>query len=246
MNSRKKYYLNNTSYSNFLENKNRKSFEKYVSFIGKYLVSDGIFLDVGCGTGGALELIKSNNISGLGIDISRSSIKLCQKKKLNCIYFDGTKFPFNREYFDMVGSFNVLEHVDNPMLFLNEHIRVLKEGGYIIIACPNFLSITNSFHWHTSGFIQKFKNLVKIIKKFLCNSCNFEKMGIIARDDFHVDDDACIITNPIDVLNWAKTNNLSVVYWSSQEQEVSGIKWFLDRGIFKYFLGATFVILKKQ
>jgi 2-polyprenyl-3-methyl-5-hydroxy-6-metoxy-1,4-benzoquinol methylase len=240
------YYSNNIAYLNFIEKHNRYAFKKYISFIKKYLVSNGIFLDVGCGGGRVLELIKRSKLRGIGIDVSNIFIKACISKGLDSVLFDGKKIPFKNESFDMVGSFNVLEHVDNPDLFLNEQVRVLKENGYLIIVCPNFLSISNSFHWHTKGITKKISNLFMIIMKIFSTTHEFEKMETLIRKDLHVDDDACNITNPIDILKWAKKLKLDLIYWSSQEQFVSGLRKTLDVGFLKLFLGASFLVFKKN
>ena len=41
-------------------------------------------LDVGCGWGNFLQVVKNNSLSYLGIDLSLDAIKICQGKKLNC------------------------------------------------------------------------------------------------------------------------------------------------------------------
>lgn len=241
-----KYYTTNKKYSNFLENQERESFRKYSDYLIKYSKAKNKILDVGCGTGIALELVRKRTIRLLhGIDVSRESIKIAKKKKLNCITYNGKKMPYDSSFFDLVGSINVLEHTDNPIYFLNEQLRILKNDGYLIISTPNFLSITNGYHHHTRGAIQKAKNLFSIISRLIRPRSDFEKMETINREDFQPDDDACNITNPLDILSWAKSNNLQLVEWSSQHSYDVGIKKVLDRGIIKLFLGASFMVFKK-
>jgi SAM-dependent methyltransferase len=242
----KSYYRNNYSYSEFLEKQDINSFIKYVDFVKKYLKKEGKFLDVGCGTGLVLEQFRTYNVKAVGVEVSKTSIKKCKEKKLNCSYYDGERIPFKDGFFDVVGSFNVLEHTQNPNYFLDEQNRVLKNNGYLIISCPNFLSITNSYHWHTSGFLNKFKNLLQILKKLLPIHSHFEKMKVVRRSDFHADDDACNVTNPMDIIDWAKSRKLKLIYWSSQTQYVRGINNIIDYGIFRYFLGASFLVFAKS
>ncbi|WP_420264345.1 class I SAM-dependent methyltransferase [Candidatus Magnetominusculus dajiuhuensis] len=52
----------------------------------------------------------------------------------------GENIPFESNYFDIVYSSNVLEHVNNPPLVLQEAYRVLKPGGIMIFVVPNFNS----------------------------------------------------------------------------------------------------------
>lgn len=47
------------------------------------------------------------------------------------------QLPFEDHTFDVVCSFETIEHLDHPELFLQEIRRVLKPGGNIILSCPN-------------------------------------------------------------------------------------------------------------
>jgi len=241
-----KYYTNNKKYSIFLDGQDKSSFKKYSDYIIKYSKNNSKILDTGCGTGLVLEQIKSMAKRELyGIEVSRESIKICLKKKLNCQYYDGKKMPFKDSFFDCVGSMNVLEHTNDPVGFLNEQKRILKKGGYLIVSCPNFLSVTNSYHHHTAGVFQKLQNLLTLLLKYIRRDVSFEKMRTIDREDFQPDDDACNVTNPLDVLAWGKQNKLSVVEWSSQQFYTAGVKSILDRGIMRLFLGSSFIVFKK-
>jgi SAM-dependent methyltransferase len=218
-----------------------------VDFILKYLPKKGCFLDVGCGTGIALNMISKKNKNVYGIEISQTSVKVCKSKKLNCQQYDGETIPFKDSFFDVVGSFNVLEHTDNPVSFLNENLRVLKNKGYLFVVCPNFLSTTNNYHYHTKGITRKIKNAKEIVIKSLWSfSSAFSKMKTINRKDFHPDDDAVNATNPIDILKWSKLQNLETKYWSSQQIYKES---FINKFDFSYnrlFLGACFFIFKKK
>ncbi|OGZ67605.1 MAG: hypothetical protein A3D35_02445 [Candidatus Staskawiczbacteria bacterium RIFCSPHIGHO2_02_FULL_34_9] len=239
------YYYENEKYSDYLDNQDSNIFNKIVNIVRQYTQREDSILDVGCGSGKLLSLI-SDRENKFGIDISNNSIQRCLDKKLDCLIYNGKKIPFGDGSFDLVLSFNVLEHVDDPNYFLLEQLRVLKSKGYLMIICPNFLSITNNFHWHTSGLVQKIYNLKNFAQKFFHGKFSFEKMKVIDRDDFHPDDDACNITNPLDLLRWAKEHKLTLKYWSSQPTYTTNkIISILDKTWAKIFLGANFFIFKK-
>lgn len=240
------FYKNNSKYSDFLELQDRNTFKKYVDVIEKFCSEDSNFLDVGCGTGIALSMFKGK-INLYGVDISDTSIEKCKEKNINCVLYDGKNIPFNSSYFDLVGSYNVLEHVDNPVDFLNEQLRVLKSDGFLVVVCPNFLSISNSYHWHTRGFLQKVKNIIKIIEKTFYKKSNFEKMKtVINESNYASDNDACNITNPSDILKWARNKNLELRYWSVSSIYRKGIVRYLDFSITRYFLGSSFFVFQKN
>lgn len=239
------YYTNNQKYSDFLESQDAKSFEKFADLISQSIKKGGNFLDIGCGTGTLLALVKEKLINGQGVDISKSSIKIAQAKGLQAKYYSGKVLPFEDSYFDGAGSYNVLEHTQEPIDFLNEQLRVIKPGGYLFISCPNFLSITNSYHWHTAGLLRKLQNLFEMIRRIFMRKIEFGTMHTIDREEFQPDDDASIVTNPITILRWAKSKKLSIVNWSSQPVYGQGAMAMLDKWLLKYFMGSTLLVLKK-
>ena len=239
------YYESNQSYTTFLESQEHSTFKKYARIIRVFSKVNGDILDVGCGTGISLELLQKNDFRLHGTDISKTSIKLCAKKGLDCKAYSGDKLPYKDRSMDTVGSYNVLEHTDDPIHFLDDSLRLLKDGGYLIVACPNFLSITNSYHWRTKGFKHKMLNIYLIFSKLLSTGSNISKMETIVREDFHPDDDACNLTNPIDILHWAHSKKLKLMYWSSRSVDQVGLSTKLDKSFFKLFLGSSFMVYKK-
>ena len=74
-----------------------------------------------------------------------------------------------------------------------------------------------------------------------------EKMNTIVRDNFQADDDACNITNPLDILAWARQNNLDVISVSSQSvYSKSVVVKILDHFPLTLFFGACFFVFKKN
>lgn len=67
--------------------------------------------------------------------------KYCKKvpyKKIN-----GRRLPYSSNQFDLVFSMDVIEHIEDDLGFITEHLRVCKKGGEIIIGTPNYWRITN-------------------------------------------------------------------------------------------------------
>lgn len=104
----------------------------------RYLDKD--ILDIGCGNGDYTRLFKNNNIIGLDIqDLRyRKSIDKFKFKK-----YSGRKLPFKTSSFDVVVSFDVIEHVKNEEEFLYEINRVLKPNGLVHLATPNRNRLAN-------------------------------------------------------------------------------------------------------
>lgn len=249
------FYVNNPNYSQYLEEQTAYVFSKYVDSILQYTSENDRILDVGCGTGQSLQMLREKGRQETcGIDISTSSIEMCTKKQLDCQLYDGTRFPFDDNSFDLVGSYNVLEHTDNPVHFLEEQLRVLKSGGHLLVVCPNFLSICNNYHPHTKGFTQKYKNIASMIRlsslspQHVAREGYFQKMTPVVRESPEPDDDAVNATNPLALLKFAKLNNLQRVYWSGKSRHKIGIRKIVklfDLPLLRVVLGSSFFVFKK-
>jgi ubiquinone/menaquinone biosynthesis C-methylase UbiE len=99
-------------------------------------------LDVGCGEGTKIAQLAGNRKGVYGIDISRTGIARA-KKQYPSIDFrtaDSEELPYADNFFDVVLTCFVLEHVDNAEKVLSEIMRVTKPGGKIMLICPNFAS----------------------------------------------------------------------------------------------------------
>ena len=93
-------------------------------------------LDFGCGLGGNHKFISKRG-KYVGIDILEANIAYAKKKYGDdFLLFDGSRIPFADESFDEVHAYDVLEHVDDLELALDELDRVLKKNGKIFITIP--------------------------------------------------------------------------------------------------------------
>lgn len=98
-------------------------------------------LDVGCNNGYGTKVIAENARSVIGVDVGEHSIEAARTLHAaeNAEYFTvhGDKLPFPDQSFDLVTSFQVIEHVLDVESYLLEIKRVLKAGGTAIFTTPN-------------------------------------------------------------------------------------------------------------
>ena len=106
-------------------------------------------IDVGCGPGKNTVKLKEvcPNSVIYGIDFNKEELKKCKElgiitKKVN---LENEKFPFKNNFFDVVLSNMVIEHIDNLDTFISEQRRVLKKNGLLIISTNNASSWHNIF-----------------------------------------------------------------------------------------------------
>lgn len=94
-------------------------------------------LDVCCGTGNQLKLLKKHGIDGTGIDLSKTMLEIAESGniKANCFEQDAENINFSDESFDMTMTTFALHEKSNSSakMILNEMIRLTKQNGHIII-----------------------------------------------------------------------------------------------------------------
>lgn len=102
-------------------------------------------LDVGSGLGGCcVELARlGGTVSGIEPEPEKIilSRRLAKIERLNIEFIKGIgeSLPWKDNYFDIVTSNAVLEHVNDSSKCISEMVRVVKKGGIIYINCPNYL-----------------------------------------------------------------------------------------------------------
>lgn len=98
-------------------------------------------LDVACGTGYGSYMLSEKASCVYGVDISKSVINDCKHKykadNLSFIVSNALKMPFDDGYFDVVVSFETIEHIEDYNGFLKECRRVLSQKGVFICSTPN-------------------------------------------------------------------------------------------------------------
>jgi methionine biosynthesis protein MetW len=105
------------------------------------LIKGGLVLDVGCGDGFFLSLLKKAGLEAEGIDISDIAVAHARDRGLTARQGDFARepLPFKDHSFSTVVALDVLEHVYDPLRVLEEMKRVT--AGTIIISVPNFSSL---------------------------------------------------------------------------------------------------------
>ncbi|MFH2021104.1 MAG: methyltransferase domain-containing protein [archaeon] len=118
-------------------------------------------LNIGCGTGSDLKTINKFGDTYI-IDIDSKALSLISKKQ----YTEKKKasacdIPYKDEFFDVVLSFDVFEHIEEDSKAFQESYRVLKKGGILIFSVPAFQSIFSS-HDKALGHHRRYsKNILK-------------------------------------------------------------------------------------
>lgn len=99
-------------------------------------------LELGGGSGSLASFLHGQGISVIGSDISQTAIEYAQKLHPDVEFraHSADELPYQDSTFDIVMSFDVLEHLSNVDRHLCEVSRVLKPGGYYLLQTPNKFS----------------------------------------------------------------------------------------------------------
>lgn len=109
------------------------------AFALSYVAEQNV-LDIACGTGYGLGILRSRARHVTGVDVDIEAAWQANKECLgnaSVLLADGLVLPFEASAFDVVTSFETLEHLSTRSKFLEELCRVLKPGGRLILSTPN-------------------------------------------------------------------------------------------------------------
>jgi 2-polyprenyl-3-methyl-5-hydroxy-6-metoxy-1,4-benzoquinol methylase len=112
-------------------------------------------IDVGCGIGYFAEVAKERGWNVYGTEYTDQAIKICSAKGI--MMHQGKLDPNNypQEHFDIITSFEVIEHINNPIEEMGNFNKILRSGGGVYITTPNFNSISRFLsgpNWTVVGY----------------------------------------------------------------------------------------------
>ena len=106
-------------------------------------------LDLGCGSGyGASSLAETADLL-IGVDRVRPD-QTSRRGRAHFLRADIAGLPFVPASFDLVVSFQVMEHLEDPAPYVDAMARLVRPGGVVLITTPNILESdgVNPFHVH--------------------------------------------------------------------------------------------------
>lgn len=133
-------------------------------------------LDAGCGGGRHLsEAFRHHDVDVVGIDMCQQDL-VKARNTLRVMHREGedgggdglvtrsdiTHLPFADGSFDIVICSEVLEHIPAHLTAINEIVRVLKTGGFLVVSVPRYLperlcwALSEAYHNEQGGHIRIF------------------------------------------------------------------------------------------
>ncbi len=104
-------------------------------------------LDLGCGEGTLAAFVRDRFQEVHGVDISEEAVQRARAAGVVArrVNINTEPLPYDEGYFDAVVSLDVIEHVFDPVRFLQEVHRILRPGGALVISTPNIRKLQRIF-----------------------------------------------------------------------------------------------------
>ncbi|MFX0206075.1 MAG: class I SAM-dependent methyltransferase [Candidatus Hodarchaeota archaeon] len=158
------------------ESNSKHRYDIMRSVCGDDKLKESRILDMssGCGTFVFYGLLNGYNVYGVEPEKWKHRFNSLKAKEkgypsiwMNRFHFGvGERLPFQHESFDVISTYQTLEHVQSHKKCFSEFKRVLKKGGYLFIQCPNYTSFFEG-HYRIPMLPLMNKRLFKIFLKLL-------------------------------------------------------------------------------
>lgn len=137
-------------------------------------------LDVGCGIGYFLEEAKKRGWDVYGTEFTSEAVSICEAKGFNMKkgVLDVTNYQL--EEYDVITSFEVIEHIGNPMEEIMKFHQLLRKGGLLYITTPNFNSFLRFILRANYNVISYPEHLLYFTKKTLNLALSENNFNVLA------------------------------------------------------------------
>jgi SAM-dependent methyltransferase len=124
-----------------------------VRWVRELVPRTGLTLESGCGSGRVVALLSRSQGHVIGLDFATKALQDAKKQipDLRLVGGQVERLPFRSETFDCIISLGVIEHFeDGPRSVLQEHRRLLKRGGRLLLAAPRLSPLKRWVDWRSS------------------------------------------------------------------------------------------------
>lgn len=186
-------------------------------------------LDLGCGRGEWLDILRENGYKALGIDLNDASLGECRKKGLRVMQMDAVGYlkSLPDESVSMITSFQLIEHLELSQLLVlfREMGRTVKKGGIIIMETPNPCNLqvgAASFYLDPTHVRQLHPEFVR----FLAEKNGFSRIEVVYPEQHKTEEwwDSLIQEETTDIQESAcfraVVNELKRTIWSSADYAI--------------------------
>jgi SAM-dependent methyltransferase len=183
-------------------------------------------LDVGCGCGWSTLAFANAGYDSAGIDLNKKAFEPALAEYFTLFEGSAQGIPFPDAAFNVVVSYQCIEHVPDPEKALLEMARVCKPNGVVCVVGPNLVSplvpiiyLCKPSSWKRMSYVRKpglpshpygntlweiiglsFLRTFQLLEKMFHQQPHFTMRTPDMTPPFHADNDACYLCNPLDLI----------------------------------------------
>ncbi len=165
----------------------RATFERRLRRLEALGVTKGRLLDVGCACGFFIEAALAHGFDAQGVEFSREAIAAAREDIRGRITQGDVNALRARdtEPFDVIVAFDIIEHTQAPLVFLEELRGMLRPGGWLVLATPDtghFLRYLMGSRWPMLQPLQHTYLFSKKAMRFALEKTGFEDIRLSNAD----------------------------------------------------------------
>lgn len=153
--------------------------------------SAGKLLDIGCGVGDFIHTAEEQGWQCTGVEPSQDAKAIAKKRIKAEILLSEDLEQITNDTFDVITMWHVLEHVDDLKWQVTQLQRLIKKGGRIVIALPNYKSYDATFYkekWAAYDVPRHLNHFNKetLVKIFKTKDLNLVKTDKLKWDAYYI------------------------------------------------------------
>ncbi len=138
------FYESSDLYEAWLAAAPKERFADYAEMLCRVSAPGDLVLDGGCGVGQVLELLAESGRRPIGVDISQRFLAAASRGSSAVAAADLAHLPFPDGSFNLVGFYQVVEHLPDVAGAVRELLRVTQPGGTLVTYVPNYFAVTKN------------------------------------------------------------------------------------------------------
>lgn len=147
-------------YSLYHSDQSSAGLKQWMAPYADMCVGRKLVLDVGCGPGYFLDLLRERGVTGIGIDVDPEMVAACREQDFQAEVADARQLSGWNDHFDAIHAGHIIEHMDGQtaVYFLERCADALQHDGLLILRTPNWENETvrNGAFWYDHTHVRPY------------------------------------------------------------------------------------------
>lgn len=208
----REFYESSEVYEGCLARRGPERFRDYVDLVASHAHLRDPVLDAGCGVGQALGLLRQHGLAAVGVDVAERFLRPARAAGLPVAKADIARLPFKDGQFQVIGCYEVAEHLTDIESACREMLRALRPGGILCITVTNYFTVTRvrerAYRERRRGSrlpvvllipLEALRGVWQSLRAVLARRPRLVYVPPILGDQWHHEDDVVFASHPIAV-----------------------------------------------